>query len=367
MRPKRQSRRWWKQFMTEVKLGSMVVGSTTAPYVIAEIGVNHEGSMDLAKRLIDDAKAGGCHAAKFQTYKAAKLASRDSPAYWDTTKEPTPSQFELFCKYDRFDEAEYRDLAAYCAQIGIDFVSTPFDDEAIDFLDDLMPYFKIASADLTNVPLLRKVAAKGKPVLLSTGASTLGEIDESLAELRDHGCSSVVLLHCVLNYPTQNGGAHLAMIKGLRRAYPELVIGYSDHTLPDQYMTSLVTAYLLGARVIEKHFTHDKALPGNDHYHAMDRDDAKRFGTHLSTVLELLGGSDHKKPLDSETTSRYYARRSVVTSKCIKAGTILDESCLTCKRPGTGISPRLWDEILGMRTTCDIAEDHVLTWDQVSR
>jgi sialic acid synthase SpsE len=185
--------------MTEMRLGSTAIGPTTAPYVIAEIGVNHEGSMDLAKRLIDDAKAGGCHAAKFQTYKAAKLASRDSPAYWDTTKEPTTSQFALFSKYDRFGEKEYRDLAAHCAAVGIDFVSTPFHDEAIDFLDDLMPFFKIASADLTNSPLLRKVAAKRKPVLLSTGASTLGEIDEAIAELRAHGCTSIVLLHCVLN------------------------------------------------------------------------------------------------------------------------------------------------------------------------
>jgi N-acetylneuraminate synthase len=353
--------------MTEVTLGSTVVGSTTAPYLIAEIGVNHEGSMPLAKRLIRDAKAGGCQAAKFQTYKAISLASRDSPAYWDTTQEPTTSQFELFSKYDRFGEAEYRELATYCADIGIDFVSTPFDDAAIDFLDDLMPFFKIASADLTNSPLLRKVAAKGKPVLLSTGASTLGEIDESIAELRAHGCTRIVPLHCVLNYPTDNRNAHLAMLTGLGRAYPDLLIGYSDHTLPDPFMTSLVTAYMLGARVIEKHFTHDKSLPGNDHYHAMDKDDAARFRAHLATVRELLGGSDHKQPLDSEQLSRRYARRSLVTTRCLPSGTVLDQSCLTCKRPGTGISPRLWDAVLGMQTTCDIAEDHVLTWDQVSR
>jgi N-acetylneuraminate synthase len=353
--------------MKQVKLGSTVVGPHSEPYLIAEIGVNHEGSMEVAKRLIREAKAGGCHAAKFQTYKAAKLASRNSPAYWDMSKEPTTSQYALFSKYDQFGEKEYRELARYCREVGIEFVSTPFDDEAVDFLDDMMPYFKIASADLTNSPFLRKVASKGKPVLLSTGACTLGEIDESISELKDHGCPSVVPLHCVLNYPTPNPNAHLAMITGLQRAYPDLVVGYSDHTLPDLYMTSLVTSYLLGARVIEKHFTHDKTLPGNDHYHAMNMQDAKRFFEHLATIRELLGASEHKEPLEAEKISRRNARRSLVTTRALKAGTVLDASCLTYKRPGTGISPRLWDEIMGVRMLRDVDEDHLLSWEDLSR
>lgn len=353
--------------MTPIRLGSTLVGAATAPYVIAEVGVNHEGSLDLARRLIREAKAGGCDAVKFQTYKAGKLASRNSPAYWDTTKEPTPSQFELFKKYDRFGEPEYRALAACCREVGIDFVSTPFDDEAIDFLDPLMPFFKVASADLTNVPLLRKIAVKGKPVLLSTGAATLGEIDEALAELRAHGCRDIVLLHCVLNYPTPNADAHLGMIRGLARTYPDLPIGYSDHTLPDDAMTALVTAYLLGARVIEKHFTHDKALPGNDHYHAMDTRDAARLRELLGRVRDLVGAEEHKQPLASEENSRRYARRSIVAAKAIAAGTALDASCLTYKRPGTGISPRFWDEVIGMRAARDIPEDHVLAWADVER
>jgi sialic acid synthase SpsE len=353
--------------MNSVKLGSTLVGPDTRPYVIAEIGVNHEGSMDLARRLIREAKAGGCHAAKFQTYKAGTLASRNSPAYWDTTKEPTASQFALFSKYDYFGEPQYRELAAYCAEVGIDFASTPFDDDAIEFLDGLMPFFKVASADLTNVPLLRRVAAKGKPVLLSTGASTLGEIDEAIAQLQSHGCSTVVPLHCVLNYPTPNQHAHLAMIRGLSRAYPDLLIGYSDHTLPDESMTSLVTAYLLGARVLEKHFTYDKTLPGNDHYHAMDQDDARRLFTQLHTVGELLGPSDHKEPLRTEVRARRYARRSLVAAKALPAGTVIDESCVTYKRPGTGISPRFWDDVMGMRTVSDVAEDQVLTWADLTR
>ncbi len=348
--------------MTDIQLGSTLVGPRTAPYIIAEVGVNHEGSMDLARRLIREAKEGGCDAVKFQTYKAAKLASRNSPAYWDTTKESTGSQFELFRKYDRFGEPEYVSLAAYCREVGIDFASTPFDDDAIDFLDPLMPFFKIASGDLTNVPLLRKVASKGKPVLLSTGASTLGEIDDALGELHRNGCHDVALLHCVLNYPTLNADAHLGMIRGLARVYPDLLIGYSDHTLPDDSMTPLVTSYLLGARVIEKHFTHDKTLPGNDHYHAMNKDDASRLREQLRRVQELLGPDDRKRPLDSEQSARRNARRSIVAASPIAAGSVVEAAALTYKRPGTGISPQFWDDVIGMRAVRDIPGDHILAW-----
>ena len=201
----------------EMKLGDRVVGRGAEPYLIAEIGVNHEGDFDLACKLIDLAREGGADAAKFQTYKAAKLASADSPAYWDTTKEPTESQFKLFQKYDQFEAEDYVALAAYCRRSGIDFVSTPFDSEAVDLLDPLVPFFKIASADITNVPLLRQVGGKKKPVVLSTGAATLAEIDGAVAERDGAGCLDIALLHCVLNYPCPNQNAHLNMIEDLQR------------------------------------------------------------------------------------------------------------------------------------------------------
>ncbi|NBS37649.1 MAG: acetylneuraminic acid synthetase, partial [Actinobacteria bacterium] len=173
-----------------IHLGSRVVGAGDTPYVIAEIGVNHDGSLETAKLLIDLAKNGGADAAKFQTYKAETLASKHSPAYWDTTKEATRSQYELFRKYDVFGPDEYKELAKHCASVGIDFVSTPFDDAAADLLAPLVPFFKVASADLTNTPLLRRVARAGKPVVLSVGASTLEEIDGALATLRAAGATS---------------------------------------------------------------------------------------------------------------------------------------------------------------------------------
>jgi N-acetylneuraminate synthase len=216
----------------QVLLGRRTLERESPPYVIAEIGVNHEGSLDQAKRLIELAAEGGADAAKFQSYTADTLASRDSPAYWDMTKEPTSSQHELFDKYSSFGEGEYVELAEHCGSFGIDFLCTPFDDWSVEFLEPLVPAYKVASADITNVPFLRRIASKGKPVVLSTGASTLAEIGLATDTLKQGGSSEIVLLHCILNYPTNNENAHLRMITGLLRAFPDQLVGYSDHTLP---------------------------------------------------------------------------------------------------------------------------------------
>lgn len=351
--------------MNSLNLGKYSLSPQSRPYIIAEIGVNHEGSLEQAKRLIELAKEGGAHAAKFQSYKADTLASKQSPAYWDTNQEPTRSQHELFQKYDNFGPDDYVALAEHCQKVGIDFLSTPFDDAAIDFLDPLMPFFKIASADLTNIPFLRKVAAKGKPVVLSTGASTLGEIDTAIKTLTQAGCKDIVLLHCILNYPTKNSNAHLRMITGLKRAYPNYLIGYSDHTLPDDVMTPLVVAYLLGAVVIEKHFTHDKTLPGNDHYHAMDVKNLASFVSMLDRVEDLLGSVDYKAPVATEEISRLNARRSIVLAKDVPSGHSLEASDLTCKRPGTGISPLHWDEVVGRKVARNLNSDDILQWEDL--
>ena len=351
--------------MPHIKLSGRIIDENSPPYVIAEIGVNHEGSLTKARRLIELAHEGGADAAKFQAYKAGELASRHSPAYWDTGKEPTPSQYELFRKYDSFGPGEYRELAEHCQRIGIDFVSTPFSLQAVDFLAPLVPFFKVASADLTNIPLLRYIGRVGKPVVLATGSSTLAEIDTAVWELRAAGCVDLSLLHCILNYPTQDENAHIAMVSGLRRAYPDLVIGYSDHTLPSSDMVALTTAYLLGARIIEKHFTDDKTQSGNDHYHSMDRDDLATFVGQVASIRLLLGPSDHKQPVETEQVARVNARRSVVTARDIEAGATLTEDMLTCKRPGTGISPLHWDEIVGRAAVRAFRSDHILTWEDL--
>jgi N-acetylneuraminate synthase len=348
-----------------LRIGGRELRSHGEPYIIAEIGVNHGASLSLAKRLIDLAREGGAHAAKFQTYKADTLAAKNSPAYWDVTKEPTDSQHRLFQKYDAFGIDEYRLLADHCRMAGIDFLSTPFDLEAVDALAPLMSCFKIASADLTNVPLLRQAARHKKPILLSTGASTLAEVDVALNELEQHGATDIALLHCILQYPTPDENGHLAMIRGLQRAYPELVIGYSDHTVPDPGMLAVTTAFLLGAAVIEKHFTHDKTLPGNDHYHAMDVHDLRRFVANVAHARTLLGGTEHKRPIPAEEPARQHARRSIVLARPLAAGTVLSGAAMICKRPGSGISPLHWDDIVGRRVRADLPEDHILGWDDL--
>ena len=352
---------------TSIQLGSRLVGENDAPYIIAEIGVNHEGSLATAKLLIEAAKRGGADAAKFQTYKAGLIASKFSPSYWDTSEEPTTSQYELFTKYDSFDEAEYRELADHCKKFEIEFVSTPFDIGAVEMLNPLVSYFKIASADITNPPLLKKVAATGKPIILSTGASNIGEIDTALAILRAAGAQQICLLHCILNYPTRDQNAHLGMLKGLHNRYPDLLLGYSDHTLPTEEMTSLIAAHLLGAVVLEKHFTLDKTLPGNDHYHAMDEFDLARFQVKVKKVHELLGPTRDKAPIATEDLSRLNARRSIVLTRDLKSGHEIVDSDLVAKRPGTGVSPISWDEVIGKKVVRDLPEDHILTWDDLTK
>ena len=352
--------------MVAVQLGKTLVSDVGRPYVIAEIGVNHEGSLEVAKRLIELAARGGANGAKFQSYKADTLASKISPAYWNTTKESTPSQHELFKKYDSFDSSDYEALSVHAEKYGIDFLSTPFDDAAVDYLTPLVPFFKIASADITCTPLLRRVGRTGKPVILSTGASTIEEIDAALLTLESSGTSEVVLLHCILNYPTENRNAHLRMITGLRNRYPNRLIGYSDHTIPEPGMTSLLTAWLLGAVVLEKHFTHDKTLPGNDHYHAMDVDDLMNFCHRVDTVDDLLGGTTDKSPIDTEEISRLNARRSIVLARSLPSGHQLVESDLTYKRPGTGVSPIYWDKVIGRATSRPLIEDQELQWGDLA-
>ncbi|MHB8108777.1 MAG: N-acetylneuraminate synthase family protein [Syntrophorhabdaceae bacterium] len=333
------------------------------PYIIAEAGVNHEGSMDLALRLINEAKEGGADAIKFQTYKADTIAAKDSPSYWDLNKEPTDSQYKLFKKYDRFWKNEFEMLKRHCDEVGIEFMSTPFDIESARFLNDLMDVFKVSSSDLNNKPFIEYLCNFGKPILLSTGAAFLWEIEQTVSWIEANG-NSHALLHCVLNYPTDDINANLSMILDLRRKFPDKLIGYSDHTLPRD-MKTLEVATLLGARIIEKHFTHDKSLPGNDHYHAMDKNDLRLFHSRLDRLFPLLG-EQHKSLLASEEKSRQNARRSLVAARLIPAGKIVEPQDITWKRPGRGIDPRDYDRLLGSVAKDSINEDTVLWWSMFS-
>ena len=332
----------------------------SAPYIIAEAGVNHEGSLKKAYKLIDFAKKGGADAIKFQTYKAEKLVIKNSPAYWDTKKEKTKNQFDLFKKYDHFEKEDYIKLYRHCVKKKIDFLSTPFDNESVDFLNPLMKYFKIASADLNNIPLLKKIASKKKPIFLSTGASNLEEIKSSVKLLKKYGINKIALLHCILNYPTASHNANLNMINSLKKEFVKIKIGYSDHTLPDQDMMVPTTAFLLGAKIIEKHFTLNKKLPGNDHYHSMDYKDLKKLRSNINKILNLIGNKKIKGPIPSEKKAIKNARRSIVVAKKIKKGEKFSEQNLTFKRPAVGLSISEWNKVIGKRSKKNLKEDDVV-------
>ena len=330
------------------------------PYIIAEAGVNHEGDIEIAKRLIDEAKEGGADCIKFQTYKANLIASKNSPAYWDIEKEPTKNQFQLFQKYDLFWKKEFEILSGYCERADIEFMSTPFDLESAKFLNDLMSVFKISSSDITNKPFIEYICGFKKPIILSTGASQICEIQEAV-DWVDSKSVEVALLHCILNYPTVDHNSNLGMISDLKSKFPEKIVGYSDHTLPKD-MKILEVATLLGASILEKHFTYDKTLRGNDHYHAMDRDDLKIFRQNLKKLYSIIGLMK-KSSIESEKLARENARRSLVAKCEISKGAKISDKHLTWKRPASGISPKEIEKVIGKTAVRNIFEDEIITWD----
>ena len=336
------------------------------PYIIAEMGVNFYDTakemnitpLEAAMLYIDKAAEVGIDCAKFQSYKANTIVSKYSPAYWDLSKEPTKTQF------DRFGESDYRKLCDYAHGKRMDFTSTPFDYASADYLCDMVDFYKISSSDLSNIPFIKYIGAKGKKVVISVGASYLSEIDEAIRALKDVGCKDIAVLHCVLSYPTLSEDANLRNIETLKKIYSDVEIGLSDHVAPDENMITLATAYLLGADIIEKHFTLNKLLPGNDHYHSGDPEDFKKAISNFKLINQLLG-SNEKKILECEKTPRLEARRSLVLTRSLKKGEIIQENDITAKRPGTGIAPKYSSIVTGRKVVCDLEEDTILTWDMI--
>ena len=340
---------------------------TRYPTIIAEIGVNHEGSLDRAKSLIDKAASAGAHACKFQTYSADRIAAKDSsPAYWDTNKEATKSQYDLFSKLGTFEDRDYSSLAAHCENVGVEFMSTPFDEDAAEFLNPLVSRFKIASADRTTSPLIEKVLSFHTPVSLSTGAASLDEIDETARLVGNH-TESIAFMHCVLNYPTKLADANMSCITTLRsRLNPRFEVGYSDHVAPDGSgcMKTLEAAFLLGATVIEKHFTDDKSAPGNDHYHAMDFHDLKKFVEWMERASEMMG--DGIPDLEVQQVARENARRRIFYRSNLAAGHTLTTEDLIPLRANVGIEVSKWKQTVGARLKTDVREGSPALGDQLS-
>ncbi len=337
-------------------IGQFRIGGTCDPFVIAEAGVHHYGSLESAKAYIDAAAAAGAQSIKFQTYTADKLVTTWAELYWDDRRYKT--QYDVFKEKAGFNAAQYAELAAHAARRDIVLLSTPFDTESASMLNEIgMTAYKIASADVTNLPLIRHIARFDKPVLLSTGASHFSEVEDAVRAIREvHG--RIALLHCSLAYPTPLKDANLARIDALAARFPDCVIGYSDHTLPEESELPCPLAVSRGARVVEKHFTLDRRLPGDDHYHAVDPAGLSRLVENCAKAALLPG--DGREITEVEQAARRSARRSIVAARPLAQGTVLSGEDLDYKRPGHGLPPSRAESVIGMRLTRDVSYDALI-------
>jgi len=324
--------------------------------IIAEAGVNHNGSLNLAKELTVKAKECGADIVKFQTAKLNSLVSKMAPMaeYQKENTGVVESQKDMLSKLLLpFEDFIY--LAEYCKETGIQFLSTPFDIDSIHFLNDLQDIWKIPSGEITNYPYLVEIARTGKEVILSTGMSTLDEVDAALDVLRKNGAGKVTLLHCTTNYPTPMRDVNLKAMNTMR-GHCGCDVGYSDHT---KGIEVPIAAVAMGATVIEKHFTLDRNMAGPDHKASLEPDELKAMVSAIRNIEQALGDGI-KMPSKSETSNMAVARKSIIAVKNIKAGEILAEENITTKRPGTGINPMKWDEVIGTKAIRDFLEDELI-------
>ncbi len=329
-------------------------------FIIAEAGVNHNGSLELAKKMIDAAVDAGSDAVKFQTFLADKVVCKSAQKadYQRQTTDRAESQYEMIKRLE-LDADAHRELIAYCRQKDIQFLSSPFDLESIDLLHNLgLETFKIPSGEITNLPYLRKIGILKKEIILSTGMADLGEIEAALDILVTAGTTlnKIAVLHCNTEYPTPMQDVNLRAMLTIKAASPGIRVGYSDHTLGIEVP---VAAVAMGASIIEKHFTLSKNMEGPDHKASLEPDELKAMVRAIHNIEKALG-SEIKKPSPSELKNKPVARKSIVAARDIKEGEEFTEENLTTKRPGTGISPMRWDEVIGRKADRDYKVDELI-------
>jgi len=344
-----------------IKIGKRFVGEGCPSLIIAEAGVNHNGSLKLAKKMIDAAKMAGAGAIKFQTFITEELVTQDAPkANYQKKATGSKSQYEMLKKLE-LSERDFKELFNYCKRRGIMFLSTPFDSKSAEFLLKLgVPAFKIGSGDLTNIPLLLQVAGYKRPIILSTGMATLTEIKEAVKTIYSTGNKNLILLHCTSNYPTKYKEVNLRAMEALKKRF-NVPIGYSDHT---EGIEVAIAAVGMGACVVEKHFTLDRSLPGPDHKASLEPDEFAKMVRSIRNI-ELAMGDGIKRPQRSELEIKKVARKSIVAARDIQAGEIITKDMLAVKRPGTGIEPKFFSQIIGKRTKVALSKDQVLTWGKL--
>ncbi len=324
--------------------------------IIAEAGVNHNGCFEMAKKLVDVAKECGADIVKFQTAKLDSLVSK-SAHMADYQKKNTgveESQKDML-KRLLLDFDEFVELSKYCKEVGIQFLSTPFDIESIHFLNEMLDIWKVPSGEITNYPYLVEIGRTKKKVILSTGMADMNEIQEAINVLKQNGTEDMTILHCTTEYPAPIKDVNLNVMQTMRETfgYP---VGYSDHT---QGIEVDLAAVALGATVIEKHFTLDRNLPGPDHKASLEPDELKAMVNGIRKIEQALG-SNEKRPTEVEIKNRLVARKSIIARTLIKKGDVLTEDNITTKRPGTGINPMRWNEVLGTKAIRDFKEDELI-------
>lgn len=326
-------------------------------FIIAEAGVNHNGDIKLAKKLVDVAKRAGADAIKFQTFKAENLVSKvaQKADYQKKATGSDESQLEMVKKLE-LSFHDFKELKKYCEKKELLFLSTPFDLDSIGFLKSLeIPIYKVPSGEITNLPFLMKIAQIGKQVIMSTGMSDLNEVAFALDVLRKNGAGIITLLHCNTQYPTPFKDANIKAMITLKQRFG-VAVGYSDHTLG---IEASIAAVALGATVIEKHFTLNKNMNGPDHKASLDPQELKAMVKAIRNI-EVAIGDGIKRPSESEIPNREIARKSIVARRNIIKGEVFDEDNLAVKRPGNGISPLKWFEVLGKKAKQDFCEDELI-------
>lgn len=342
-----------------IKIGEKIISEESPAFIIAEVGANHNGDLELAKKSIDAAVECGVDAVKFQTYTTSELLSNKNVIV-TTGKhgEFTETLKELFDKVT-FKREFHQEIFDYAISKGLICFSTPFSIEGVDFLEKLNnPIYKIASSDVNYVDMLEAIGKTQKPVFLSTGKTTIGDLDLAVDLLKKSGTKDLCLLHCVANYPSKMKDMNLNIIKTLKLMYPDSIIGFSDHSFG---ITAALGAVCFGAKIIEKHFTIDKNLDGPDHWFSMDPTDMKNLVTEIRN-LEIAFGTSRKKIYENEEADKHWATRSLHAKNSLKVGDTITRENLEMLRPGYGISPFDIDKIIGMKVSKDIMENEVLQW-----
>jgi N-acetylneuraminate synthase len=346
--------------MKTVKLGNVVVGQGNPPYIIAEVGSNHNGDMDLCRRLIDAAADAGADAVKFQSWTESSLIAKeeyDHNTDYSDKKKHFGSLREMVKAY-QFTTEQHLEAHTHCRARGIAFCSTPFSGEEADLLEKLeVPFFKIASMDIVNLPFLSYVARKQRPMIISTGMATLAEIEQAVETVRSAGNEQIVLLHCVSIYPPDYDMIHLRNMATLQQAF-DVPVGFSDHTLGTAIPLAAIT---LGACIIEKHFTLDKDMPGWDHAISANPEELRTIVEEGKNIFTAMG-SHSRTVTGAEIEKRIKFRRSLVARQALRQGHVITEGDLDAKRPGTGISPNELPYVLGRKLAEDVVQDQVIHW-----